>query len=170
MNITSVNGKSQHAQWKQRWFACDKNKHNSSTSIGSRRFVVSSVDFKRFYVFCPDPRSVDSPNRKLPSSPLHFLSSALSAHWNTRLQRDVGRVMSLRKRKPFWSTSTLLLSNTGISPKYATVKLGTLSQTYTGKHMSQVCTSLCNSALFRPASRLSRMLGNSWGCLLTAFT
>lgn len=154
---------------KQRWFACDKNKDNSFTSIGSRLFFVSSVDFKRFDM--SSVLNLDLLIQQRGNSPqAHFISFALLClHTETHVYRGMRgeRCRSLRKRKWFWSTSTLLLSNAGISPKYAPVKLGTLSQTYTGKHMSQVCTSLCHSALFRPASRL---LGNSWGCLLTAFT
>lgn len=153
MNITSGNGKSQHAQWKQRWFACNQNKHNSPTSIGSRLFFVSSVDFKWSSVLNLDLLIHQTGN----SPQTHFISCL---HTETHVYRGMWgeRCRSLRKRKRFWTTSTLLLSNTGISPKYTPVKLGTLSQTYTGKHMSQVCTSLCHSALFRPASRL---LGNS---------
>lgn len=108
--------------------------------------------------------SVDSPNRKL-----HWSVSGcflFCLHPETHFHGGIwgSRCHSLRKPKRSWWASTLLLSNrTGISPKYAPVKFSAMSQTYTGKHMSQVCASLCHSALFRWESRLSSTLGKAEG-------
>lgn len=147
MNIKGANGKTGVTRWR-RWgkLWLWQNKHNSSPSISSPTLSwIWTIHL-------------------LMGTPLR------STLWNTRWQRDLWICRSLRKRKWFGNVSTLLLSNAEESP----CRMLRLSWAHCHKptqvNTSQVCTALDLSALFRWASRLSRTLGNSWGCLLTAFT